>query len=170
MKVELSFLEGTEVMIDIHLTKIEAEPLQYLSLMINPDLWPQLGVGRTIEKAKDFAPNDFFLDWYSKLPLPMVPGSHNVFQIVVYDLMDEAEGGLGCRLDVRQILFKILGVTLKEGYTSEKFYQLFQLVINLSLRFLKFPNLSNVTESIYTQLANFSNDSVHFIILSLGRS
>jgi hypothetical protein len=93
MSVGLSFIgTGSEALIDIHVTNVPADPLQCLAMVAYPDLWPQLSLGRSVEKVRGFAPNDFFLDWTSKL-LPMMPGSHNVFQVVLYDLMDDPEAG-----------------------------------------------------------------------------
>jgi hypothetical protein len=94
MSVELCFLgTGTEARIDIHVKNVPAEPLHPVAMVVNPDLWPQLSLGRSVDKVRGFAPNDFFLEWTSSKLLPMLPGSHNVFQVVLYDLMGDAEAG-----------------------------------------------------------------------------
>jgi hypothetical protein len=94
MAVGFTFVgSGTDLQFEFDLTNFEAETIHLLALAHYPDLWPQLYLARSIDNVHHFAPNDFFIGTTSKLPLPMVPGFHNVAQFVKYDLLEDPEGG-----------------------------------------------------------------------------
>jgi hypothetical protein len=95
MSVKFSFIgSGSDILVEIGLTNFVADTLKLLGLSHYPELWPKLSIGRTVEKVNNFSPNDFFIALRSSLPLPMIPGFHNVVQFVKYDLLDEEERGL----------------------------------------------------------------------------